>query len=47
MGYSNGGGFVYDLACRLNDQITGVGAVATPCMLNLMPIVRRRTPPLW
>ncbi len=28
MGYSNGGGFVYDLACRLNDQITGVGAVA-------------------
>ena len=28
MGYSNGGGFVYDLACRLNDHITGVGAVA-------------------
>ena len=28
MGYSNGGGFVYDLACRLNEQITGVGAVA-------------------
>ena len=28
MGYSNGGGFVYDLACRLNDQITGVGAVS-------------------
>ena len=24
MGYSNGGGFVYDLACRLNDHITGV-----------------------
>jgi len=28
MGYSNGGGFVYDLACRLNDKVTGVGAVA-------------------
>ena len=28
MGYSNGGGFVYDLACRLNDQITGIGAVS-------------------
>ena len=28
MGYSNGGGFVYDLACRLNDKITGIGAVA-------------------
>ena len=28
MGYSNGGGFVYDLACRLNNQITGIGAVA-------------------
>ncbi len=28
MGYSNGGGFVYDIACRLNDHITGVGAVA-------------------
>jgi len=28
MGYSNGGGFVYDIACRLNDYITGVGAVA-------------------
>ncbi len=28
MGYSNGGEFVYDLACRLNDQITGVGAVS-------------------
>ena len=28
MGYSNGGGFVYDLACRLNNQITGVGAVS-------------------
>ena len=28
MGYSNGGGFVYDLACRLSDHITGVGAVA-------------------
>lgn len=28
MGYSNGGGFAYDLACRLNDKVTGVGAVA-------------------
>ena len=28
MGYSNGGGFTYDLACRLNDKITGIGAVA-------------------
>ena len=28
MGYSNGGGFVYDLACRLNEKVTGVGAVA-------------------
>ena len=28
MGYSNGGGFAYDLACRLNNKITGVGAVA-------------------
>lgn len=28
MGYSNGGGFAYDLACRLNDRITGIGAVA-------------------
>ena len=28
MGYSNGGGFAYDLACRLNDKITGIGAVA-------------------
>ena len=29
MGYSNGGGFVYDLACRLNNQITGVGCFST------------------
>ena len=28
MGYSNGGGFAYDLACRLNNKVTGVGAVA-------------------
>ena len=28
MGYSNGGGFVFDLACRLNNKVTGVGAVA-------------------
>ena len=28
MGYSNGGGFTFDLACRLNDKITGIGVVA-------------------
>jgi len=28
MGYSNGGGFAFDLACRLNHKITGIGVVA-------------------
>lgn len=28
MGYSNGGGFTFDLACRLNEKITGIGVVA-------------------
>ena len=28
MGYSNGGGFTFDLACRLNHKITGIGVVA-------------------
>lgn len=28
MGYSNGGGFSFDLACRLNHKITGIGVVA-------------------
>ena len=28
MGYSNGGGFSFDLACRLNHKITGIGVSA-------------------
>ena len=28
MGYSNGGGFSFDLACRLNHKITGIGVAA-------------------
>ncbi len=28
LGYSNGGGFTFDLACRLNNKITGIGVVA-------------------
>ena len=28
MGYSNGGGFTFDLACRLNHKITGIGVAS-------------------
>ena len=28
MGYSNGGGFAFDLACRLNERIAAIGVVA-------------------
>ena len=28
MGYSNGGGFTFDLACRLNERIAAIGVVA-------------------
>ncbi|MBM72489.1 MAG: hypothetical protein CL847_06875 [Crocinitomicaceae bacterium] len=28
LGYSNGGGFTFDLGCRLNNKITGIGVVA-------------------
>ena len=28
LGYSNGGGFTFDLGCRLNHKITGIGVVA-------------------
>ncbi len=28
LGYSNGGGFTFDLACRLNNKISGIGVVA-------------------
>ena len=28
LGYSNGGGFTFDLGCRLNNKITGIGIVA-------------------